>query len=685
MSELRLDTYEMPGADLGPEDALPRLGHPRGPHGVFDNSAGKAAADIVKMFQYGQVPGCLPYRVQSSYNRVQTPRSFRSAVLENDILRATFLLDLGGRLWSLIHKPTGRELMYCNPVFQPANMAIRNAWFAGGVEWNIGIRGHSVFTCAPLFAARLTGHDGSPVLRLYEWERIRRTPFQIDCSLPEGSPFLFVRMRVVNPLDEEIPMYWWSNIAVPEEPGSRVIAPATTAYKFTYDGKVRETSIPVHDGLDRTYAAASPAAADDFYRIPDDHQPWVAWVDKGGRGLVHTSTAQLRGRKMFRWGIGPGGRQWQRFLCPPDGDPPYIEIQAGLGRTQAECLPMPPGAEWEWLEAYGSVEVDPKLAHSSDWQAAVQCVEEPLVEVAPLDRLDARLAATAEDARRAPDEVLHRGSGWGALERRRREQAGERPFCDGATPFDDEALGAAEAPWLALLEQGALPEQDPAEPPVSWMVQPEWRRLLETALSDGQGVRWVAWLHLGVMAYYVGEVDAAITAHQKSIELEPSAWAYRNLGVIALHQKRHADAAELYLSARLLRPDLPVLALECCRALLRAEQYEQMLGLLDDLPQEVRTSSRIVLCEARAHLELGRLDDVARILERQFEVHDLREGEVSLTDLWFGMHERRIAREENVPIDDALADRVRKEFPPPAHLDFRMHTGRRRRRRKETV
>ena len=95
---------------------------------------------------------------------------YKRQVLENDILRATFLLELGGRLWSLLHKPSGRELLAVNPVFQAANLAIRNAWFSGGVEWNIGFVGHSPFTCSPLFAARVEGPGGAPVLRLYEYE-----------------------------------------------------------------------------------------------------------------------------------------------------------------------------------------------------------------------------------------------------------------------------------------------------------------------------------------------------------------------------------------------------------------------------------------------------------------------------------------------------------------------------------
>jgi hypothetical protein len=53
-------------------------------------------------------------------------------------------------------------------------------------------------------------------------------------------------------------------------------------------------------------------------------------------------------------------------------------------------------------------------------------------------------------------------------------------------------------------------------------------------------------------------------------------------------------------------------------------------------------------------------------------VIDLREGERALSDLWFNLHERRLSAQENIPIDDALRARVRREFPPPPAIDFRM-------------
>ena len=239
----------MPAADLGPDNPLPALRGERELHALDEGS--NVPQEMVDSLIWGQPANILPYTRQDGYNRERRPRDFRVAVLENETLRATFLLELGGRLWSLFHKPSGRELLSVNPVFQPANLAIRNAWFSGGVEWNIGIIGHCPFTCEPLFAARVEGPDG-PVLRMYEWERVRGTPFQIDAYLPDGSPVLLVRVRIINPHDHDVPMYWWSNMAVPEAADTRVIAPATEAFQFGYE-RLDIVPIPQSGGVDVSY------------------------------------------------------------------------------------------------------------------------------------------------------------------------------------------------------------------------------------------------------------------------------------------------------------------------------------------------------------------------------------------------------------------------------------------------
>ena len=54
------------------------------------------------------------------------------------------------------------------------------------------------------------------------------------------------------------------------------------------------------------------------------------------------------------------------------------------------------------------------------------------------------------------------------------------------------------------------------------------------------------------------------------------------------------------------------------------------------------------------------------------EFTTIKEGETVLTDLWFGLHELRLAVAEGIPMDEALKQRVRQEYPPPASIDYRM-------------
>ena len=666
MSQLTIQPFILPAANLGGENPLTPLR-------PYETAS---AAGIPVQRGEGDYPdrgheaSILPYRLQDQYDRDLQPRRFTSAVLENEHLRATFVLELGGRMWSLFHKPTGRELLASNPVFAPANFAVRDAWFTGGVEWNIGIIGHCPLTCSPLFAARVEGEDGNPVLRLYEWERIRRVPFQVDCWLPDGSPFLRVRVRIRNPHEHAVPMYWWSNIGVTEREDVRVIGPGDKAQRHDYDGSLLWHDVPNFDGTDVTYTTNRHAAADLYFAIPPERRPWIAALDRDGRGLIHASTDRLRGRKMFNLGVHPGGRRWQEFLAQPGVA--YLEIQGGLARTQSEYLTMSAGATWEWLEAYGPLQADAAAVHGKDWSAAYEAVEAALARVLPQDELEAQLTRSSAMADRAPVELLHHGSGWGALENRRRRAAGEPPFASAALPFPEEALSAEQAPWLALLERGTLPPRPATSDPGSLMVQPEWRQLLEASIERPGGSHWLSWYHLGVMRFRAGDVAGARAAWERSFSIEPTPWARRDLAVLAREAGDHASAAQKWVAAARMAPDVAPLAIECCQALLRAQRYDELLRFVASLPPTVRSHGRVRLLHAMASLELGDLATVERYFEGDLDIANIREKETLLSDLWFGWHAKRLARERGVAVSDELRQLVRKEFPPPMRFDFRL-------------
>jgi len=142
--------------------------------------------------------------------------------------------------------------------------------------------------------------------------------------------------------------------------------------------------------------------------------------------------------------------------------------------------------------------------------------------------------------------------------------------------------------------------------------------------------------------------------------------------VLAAADGRKQEAADLWLKAWRMLPGLRPLAVECCQALLGAERPLEALELIGKLPPELARHGRVRLLHARASLDAGRPRDALDVLGSELVVPDVREGEVSLSDLWFSAQERRLAAEEGVEVDDDLRCRVRRDFPPPRHLDFRM-------------
>lgn len=666
MSELSIQTWTMPAAALGPQNPLPPLFHRKKPQ--FEGVS-QIPDEVLENMSYGHVSSILPYTLQDGYSRELQFREFQVAVLENDILRAAFLLEYGGRLWSLFHKPSEKELLEVNPVFQHANLALRNAWFSGGMEFNIATTGHSPLTCSPVYAARLKRTDGSPILRLYEWERLRQAPFQIDISLPVGSPLLFLRVRIINPNKHTVPMYWWSNIAVPQRTRTRVIAPAREAFCVgCQENAFARVPVPKLEGVDITYPSTATQAADIFFNIPADRRPWITALDEEGEGLVHVSTHRLRGRKLWVWGRGTGGENWQKFLSPPGEG--YIEIQAGLTSTQFEHVPMPPGADWSWVEALGFLQADPKAIHGPDWDEAIRNADEEIERFSPYTDLLREYEQGAEIANSVPHEVLQQGSGWGALERRRREFRGEAPLPVSGMIFNNDSLDKDQAHWIFLIEEGSFPYIATQAPPRSYMIGDKWLSLMESAVKSTSKDNWFALLHLGVARYAAGDLAGARSAWERSIEIEPNPWSTRNLAILFWEQGQLARASALLVKAFHMAPDLLPLAIETGRCLMEAGQASAWLDLLEELPDDLRSNGRIRMLQAQAALAENELAIVARFFDERVIPEDLREGEDTLTDLWYEYQAKRLSMEENLPLTIELRVRAAELHPLPQSLNF---------------
>ena len=280
MSELRFEFMEIPVSEKGEPSSVPDIS--RVLEGEGNLSCSLDENDEIYE-NYGRVATVFPYRAYHCYHRECRRKKVRIAILENDFLRAEFLIEYGGRLWKLIDKVTGEHLLDTNDVIRPSNLATRNAWFSGGTEWNISIIGHSPFTMEPVFVAQLEDDEHNPVLRMYEYERIRRVTYQMDFWLGAEDTFLNCRMRIVNPNSEVIPMYWWSNTAVPQYPGGRIVVPSAEAYTNDASG-VHKTGIPIVDGVDISRYEEIPLQTDYFFNVPAGEPKFLAHVNRKGYG-----------------------------------------------------------------------------------------------------------------------------------------------------------------------------------------------------------------------------------------------------------------------------------------------------------------------------------------------------------------------------------------------------------------
>jgi hypothetical protein len=460
---------------------------------------------------------------------------------------------------------------------------------------------------------------------------------QLDAWLPDDSPVLFVAARIINPNDAEVPMYWWTNAATPQRDDVRVLAPATSAFATDYGEGISRVTPSADGGVDCTWPARNPRARDFFFDIPPTARHWILSSDSDGDGLAMISSERLSGRKLFVWGNGDGGKHWQHWLSPDGGE--YAEIQAGLAQTQYEHLPMPAGAQWSWLEAYGNARLDSERA-AADWNSAILHGGERIDALVSVESMDEAEANADLFSKLGPAELLHRGTGWGALESVRRKRAGLPWIDETATPFAADSVTDTQRPWLELLEGHSFIGAS------SFVSGSSWVDVLESAETSSQTL-----LHRAVIAHAAGELHEARSLYAVSLAAEATVLAQRGRAMIALDEDDVESGLRFYAAACTLDSGNAWLVIEAATAALDhavpAKALEFITGFWEARTAESSArGGRIRLLEARAHALDGRVQVAMDILRAGIEVADLREGENGVAELW-----RIVLPDEPVPFE----------------------------------
>ena len=668
---IKFEEIEILSGELGNENPLPDINDNTYIHAGYKLTE-NIDVEERKWIGKGMINTMIPYLHQDGYNRNKKNRKFKAVILENTYLKAVFLPELGGRLWQLFDKEKGEDLLYVNPVFQPCNLALRNAWFSGGVEFNVSIKGHNPLTCSPLYCEKRIDENGKEFISMYEWERKRGVVYSINAYLPENSKVLYIKDVIENTKKEDCYMYWWSNIATPETPKTRVIVPTNESFVSFYNEDhyvVDKMGIPQTFGTDVSYPTNLKRSLDFFYKIPKKNDKWIATANEYGNGLLHFSDNRLQARKLFLWGTGNGGRHWNEFLSEKGSA--YIEIQAGILNTQLEHFIMQGESRIEFIEAYAPLNGNLKKLHDTDFTVAVKEVSEKLYEYTQGENPDIFIRKQFPDIDNSKKvETLCTGSGWGYLENKVRKETNAKQI---STIFDGFAPDTQIEKWVRLVEDKTLPSIQPQTVPNGYVVGKYFISLLEKYSATEKGNNFATHVYLGVALYEAGQKERANAEWEKSFQLTPNAWAYRNSASYYATELHNIEkGVDLIKKAFALLPNNDRLAIACGKMLTTYGYHQDWLDIAAGLEENIRTLGRIKLLMAKSLIALGRLDEAQKIVNEDFEMPDVKEGELSTSALWFEMYAKILMRDEGITLDEAK-EIVKEKYPLPYSLDFRMH------------
>jgi len=320
--EARVETITIPTYQWGPEDPNPP-------------------------FQRRAYWNIYPYSLMDDLGEEARPVEYRAVVLENGYLRLIVLPELGGRLYSALDKPTGREIFYRNHVVKPGLIALRGAWISGGIEFNFP-RGHTVTTVSPVDSRLVEEEDGAVTVWVGNLERVFRMGWAVGIRLRPESALVETEIRLTNRQDLPHPFYFWANASVPARKDMRLVYPATKVRVWS-----NVLNWPIHEGRNlATYFAHDYQG--DIFALDSLEDFFGAHYPELDFGLVHVADVHdAYGKKFFTWGTWDHGKMWAEVLS--DGDGPYCELQSGRFVDQGVWRMFPPHHTIQWTEHWYAV------------------------------------------------------------------------------------------------------------------------------------------------------------------------------------------------------------------------------------------------------------------------------------------------------------------------------------------
>jgi hypothetical protein len=279
--------------------------------------------------------GVYPYISYSETSNRPVPKKYHFIILENDQVRATICPDLGGKVYSLVHKPSDKEALYVPDVIRYTRILPRFYFMAGGIEVSFPIshspsQNETVLYKIDKTKDRIYVTCGERELRFgMQWS--------VEYSLGISDNFLTQRVIFFNPGNSAYPWMSWSNAALPAAPD--------TKYDFP-KGRVLSHSSKI-DSID--WEKQGPKTESDikemtgyFWRTKDANA-FGAFTPSLGTGLYHIADEKIAGGiKLWSYGYDSA---WSVLSTAKHQR--YIEIQGGpIGDQSIKLEMQPKQARW---------------------------------------------------------------------------------------------------------------------------------------------------------------------------------------------------------------------------------------------------------------------------------------------------------------------------------------------------
>ena len=311
-------------------------------------------------------------------------RTFKSYVLENRYLKVTLLPEFGGRILSIIYKPTGHEELYRDEVGLPYGMGAGNFYYDwlmvyGGIFPTFPDPEHGKTWLKPWDFKVVTRSDDEVTVSMSLTDdfafaaappRFRRGATGIEATyyvtLKAGRAALDARAVLKNPQPEVIQYEYWTctTLAPGSDPtnpkttgGAEIIAPIEAYTTPHWSANLAEGDSSAGPGRSRfeklRYFKNWPTAGI-AYAAPDMQGGnfWGVINHDNEEGIIRIADNRVtRGLKMWTWGF-PSFTKETDARKEPSEQRPYVELWGGVSDQFFHSAEFPARGEVSVLETY---------------------------------------------------------------------------------------------------------------------------------------------------------------------------------------------------------------------------------------------------------------------------------------------------------------------------------------------